>query len=213
MVNTRRSSGGGGGGKQSTLSFNHRVTKSVPKATKDLASKPVKQSPLVKQVSSTSPEPKEEQEEEEEKEEEVQAEVMKEDDPQDEEGKEEKPLTKLPEVRQPEKSDSELRAEKITDRQIDQYWRKLERERIARRVHQEGLTLAEKVLRYWDVSSQYGPYVGITRMKRWERADKLGLNPPLEVLAVLQREEAKGTAGFEKAHMDGILNSTAITGV
>ncbi|KAI1471091.1 DNA polymerase delta, subunit 4-domain-containing protein [Daldinia caldariorum] len=205
MVNTRRSSGGGNrttaGSRQSTLSFNHRVTKSVPKGTKDLSSKPAKQSPLVEQVSSASPEPGEEEVTKDESQQEAEAE--------EEEGE---PLAKLPEVRQQEKSEAELRAAGISDRQIDQYWRRLERERIAKRVHQEGLTLAEKVLRYWDVSSQYGPYVGITRVKRWKRADKLGLNPPLEVLAVLQKEEAKGTTGFEKAQMDEILNSTAITG-
>ncbi|KAI0130950.1 hypothetical protein F4814DRAFT_404309 [Daldinia grandis] len=140
MTNTRRSSGGNRTtGKQSTLSFNHRVTKSVPKSAKDLISKPVKQSPLVKHISSAQPEPKEEEEDE----------VVK-DEPEDEE-----PLVKQPHI-QPEKSESELRASKVTDRQIDQYWRQLERERIAKRVHQEDLTLAEKVLRYWDVSSQYG---------------------------------------------------------
>lgn len=48
------------------------------------------------------------------------------------------------------------------------------------------------------------------RLKRWKRAEKLGLNPPLEVLAVLQKEDTKGTKGIEKAHMDEILNSTAV---
>jgi DNA polymerase delta subunit 4 len=45
-------------------------------------------------------------------------------------------------------------------------------------------------------------------MKRWERAERLGLNPPLEVLAVLLKEGSKGTKGIEKAHLDEILNST-----
>lgn len=49
------------------------------------------------------------------------------------------------------------------------------------------------------------PCVGISRMKRWQRAERLGLHPPVEVLAVLLREKTKGT---EKAHMDEILNST-----
>ncbi len=52
------------------------------------------------------------------------------------------------------------------------------------------------------------PCVGISRMKRWQRADRLGLNPPVEVLAVLVKEEGKGTKGIERAHMDEILNST-----
>lgn len=47
-------------------------------------------------------------------------------------------------------------------------------------------------------------------MKRWKRAEKLGLNPPIEVLAVLQKEEKKGNPGFETAHMDKILNSIAV---
>jgi DNA polymerase delta subunit 4 len=38
----------------------------------------------------------------------------------------------------------------------------------------------------------------------------LGLNPPIEVLAVLLKEEAKGNKGMERAHMDELLNSTAV---
>lgn len=47
-------------------------------------------------------------------------------------------------------------------------------------------------------------------MKRWQRAEKLGLNPPIEVLAVLLKEEAKGTHGIERAAIDELMNSTAI---
>lgn len=50
-------------------------------------------------------------------------------------------------------------------------------------------------------------------MKRWQRADKLGLNPPVEVLAVLMKEEEKSTKGVEMAHMDYILNSSAVSAV
>lgn len=57
------------------------------------------------------------------------------------------------------------------------------------------------------------PCVGVSRMKRWQRADRLGLNPPVEVLAVLLREEGKSTKGIERAHIDEILNSTASAGV
>jgi DNA polymerase delta subunit 4 len=46
-------------------------------------------------------------------------------------------------------------------------------------------------------------------MKRWQRAERLGLNPPVVVLAVLLKEAKKGTKGLERAHMDEILNSTA----
>lgn len=54
------------------------------------------------------------------------------------------------------------------------------------------MPLHEKILRHFDLSSQYGPCIGIARLNRWLRASRLDLNPPIEVLAVLLREEAKG---------------------
>lgn len=63
----------------------------------------------------------------------------------------------IPGAQEPEeKSAAELRAAKISDRQITSYWNKQERDRKSKRVHQEDLTLSEKVLRYFDVSNQYG---------------------------------------------------------
>ncbi|KAI0422527.1 DNA polymerase delta, subunit 4-domain-containing protein [Xylaria grammica] len=190
MPTTRRTSRGGRpSGRQATLSFNHRVTKSVPKSIKNLSSAPVK-SPLAKHVTHAEPDVKDE----------VVTDV-------EENAQLEEP--KQVEL-EPGKTEAELRADKITDRQIDQYWHNIEDERRTRRLHQEDLSLSEKILRYWDVSSQYGPCIGINRLKRWQRADKLGLSPPVEVLAVLMREEDKGTRRIEMAYMDNILNSTAI---
>ncbi|KAK7755044.1 hypothetical protein SLS62_002859 [Diatrype stigma] len=202
MPTTRRSAGGAAGKQQSTLSFNHRVTKPVPKSAKSLVSTtPTTQSPLGKHVLKA-----EEAEEEDEKSVDI-----------DEATKAANSEQQQAEAAE-KKSEAELRAQKIGDRRIEQYWRGLESERMTRRVHQEDLSLAEKVLRYWDVSSQYGiigmqPCVGISRMKRWQRADRLGLKPPVEVLAVLLREERKNTEGIERAHIDEILNSTASVGV
>jgi len=56
-------------------------------------------------------------------------------------------------------------------------------------VHQDSLSINEKILRHFDLSSQYGPCIGITRFRRWNRAYRLGLNPPVEVLTVLIRAE------------------------
>ncbi|GAW15818.1 hypothetical protein ANO14919_052400 [Xylariales sp. No.14919] len=190
MPTTRRTSRGGRpSGRQATLSFNHRVTKSVPKSIKNLSSAPAK-SPLAKHVTHAEPDVKDE----------VVTDV-------EENAQLEKPKQVELELG---KTEAELRADKITDRQIDQYWHNIENERRTRRLHQEDLSLSEKILRYWDVSSQYGPCIGINRLKRWQRADKLGLSPPVEVLAVLMREEDKGTRRIEMAYMDNILNSTAI---
>jgi DNA polymerase delta subunit 4 len=137
MPSTRRTSGprSVATGKQGTLSFNNRVTKSVPKSVKDTATTPVKGSPLRKHVSPP------------------QDDVV----PIDTSAIEVEETDEINEERPaPKKSEVELCAEKISDKQVDQYWRKLEKERMSKRVHQEDLSLAEKILRYFDVSSQYG---------------------------------------------------------
>lgn len=186
MPATRKSSrlSGGAGGKQSTLSFNHRVTKSVPKSAKDAAArKPTAPSKVAM--------------------------------PELETAAKELPTTPVkeaePEVQ--ENSEAERKAAKVTAKEIDRYWRKIEDARMAKATHQKhtaGLTTGEKVLRYFDVSSQYGPCIGITRLKRWQRAERLSLNPPIEVLAVLLKEEAAGKKANERAHVDELLNLAAV---
>ncbi|KAN0119835.1 DNA polymerase delta, subunit 4 domain containing protein [Hyaloscypha variabilis] len=111
-----------------------------------------------------------------------------------------------------EKTPEEERARKVTDAQIKRYWREREAERKAPRVHQEDVSLEEKILRLFDMSSQFGPCIGIARMKRWVRANKLGLQPPIEVLAVLLKEEDKGNNKIERAHVDELMSSKFILG-
>lgn len=44
----------------------------------------------------------------------------------------------------------------VSEAQIRRYWQGKEEERIAPRVHQTGLSVEEKVLRHFDLSTQYG---------------------------------------------------------
>lgn len=37
------------------------------------------------------------------------------------------------------------------------------------------------ILRTFDLSCEYGPCVGVSRLERWERAKDMGLDPPQEV--------------------------------
>lgn len=39
----------------------------------------------------------------------------------------------------------------------------------------------EIVLRQFDMNMAYGPCLGMTRLARWDRAQRLGLNPPKEI--------------------------------
>ncbi|GJN84998.1 DNA polymerase delta [Purpureocillium lilacinum] len=201
MPTTRRSTGGararpGPAKGQSTISFSNRVTKSVPK---DAKKNVVAAAPAVVKV----PEPERAASPAEEEVEDIVPDVTLDQDEAEAE-------VEAPQQDEPQKSEAEIRAEKITDAQINKYWKGVEGQRKSPRVHQEGLDTSEKVLRYFDVSSQYGPCVGIARMKRWQRAERLGLNPPIEVLAVLLKEERKGTKGVETAQIDHILNSIAV---
>lgn len=52
--------------------------------------------------------------------------------------------------------DEESQAKKVSPAQIKKYWKKKEEARIVPRVHQEGLSLEEKVLREWDMSGEFG---------------------------------------------------------
>ncbi|KAF2217282.1 hypothetical protein CERZMDRAFT_32368 [Cercospora zeae-maydis SCOH1-5] len=105
------------------------------------------------------------------------------------------------------KTSDVLGARKIPRTQITRYWRAKEQERKAPRVHQEDLSLHEKVLREWDMQSHYGPCIGIARLKRWKRANMLGLEPPIEVLAVLLEEMDGGVAKSQRAYVDELMSS------
>lgn len=143
MPTTRRSTGGararpGPARGQSTISFSHKVSKPVPKDLKKAAV-------LSSAVERAGQAQKKEEEEEEE---EAQVDEIQVGEPEAEEQDVKKQV--------PEKSEAVIRAENISDAQINKYWKSVEAERIAPRVHQKDVSLAEKVLRYFDVSSQYG---------------------------------------------------------
>ena len=54
------------------------------------------------------------------------------------------------------KGEAEERAGRVSETQVKRYWKGKEDERIAPRVHQRGLSVDEKILRHFDLSSQYG---------------------------------------------------------
>ncbi|KAF2659204.1 hypothetical protein K491DRAFT_689559 [Lophiostoma macrostomum CBS 122681] len=103
----------------------------------------------------------------------------------------------------------ENEARAVSDARIEKYWRKKEKEgRKTPRVHQQDLSLQEKILREFDMCGQFGPCTGIARLKRWKRAHRLELNPPIEVLAVLLKEqEGKDKISVQRSHVDELLNA------
>ncbi|KAF2690403.1 hypothetical protein K458DRAFT_413176 [Lentithecium fluviatile CBS 122367] len=113
---------------------------------------------------------------------------------------------------QTQSTPEEDEARRITKKRIEAYWKKEISGDKAPRAHQQGLSLEEKILRKFDMSGQYGPCVGIARLKRWQRAHRLGLEPPIEVLAVLLKEqEGKDKLAVQRSHVDELLNARADT--
>ncbi|KAE8733687.1 DNA polymerase delta subunit 4 [Hibiscus syriacus] len=54
----------------------------------------------------------------------------------------------------------------------------------------------QQVLRQFDMNMEFGPCIGIPRIDRWERARRLGLNPPKEIESILKRGKVKRQSLF-----------------
>jgi len=69
-------------------------------------------------------------------------------------------------------------------------------------LHWEDADDIEVVLRKWDLDLKYGPCIGLSRLERWERAKKLGLNPPDYVHKILTA--AADDSNIEPAQPDSL---------
>lgn len=56
----------------------------------------------------------------------------------------------------------------------------------------------EQLLRRFDMEAMYGPSVGLSREERWKRASAMGLSPPSEVMAALQRNPKSVMSVFDQ---------------
>ncbi|ESK87575.1 dna polymerase subunit delta-4 [Moniliophthora roreri MCA 2997] len=52
-------------------------------------------------------------------------------------------------------------------------------------IHAEGKNRVHHTLNVFDMTYEYGPCMGLTRLERWERANAMGLNPPVEIREIL----------------------------
>lgn len=48
----------------------------------------------------------------------------------------------------------------------------------------------ENTLRLFDLNPRFGPFVGVNRLFRWQRAEKIGLQPPTLVYELLRTDQA-----------------------
>nr|CAG8491087.1 12081_t:CDS:2 [Entrophospora candida] len=57
-------------------------------------------------------------------------------------------------------------------------------------LHYDNLSEENKFLIAFDLNYKFGPCVGITRLQRWDRANKHGLQPPAQVKELLSGTRA-----------------------
>ena len=57
-----------------------------------------------------------------------------------------------------------------------------------RRDYEDDIDEVEEILMQFDMNLSYGPCLGVTRLERWERASKLGLNPPKKIKEILESD-------------------------
>lgn len=61
-----------------------------------------------------------------------------------------------------------------------------------------GFDEIEEVLRGFDLDIKFGPCIGITRMERWTRAERLGLKPPASIRSLLEAMEPVVVRGNDR---------------
>ncbi|KAG8221074.1 DNA polymerase delta, subunit 4-domain-containing protein [Butyriboletus roseoflavus] len=70
-------------------------------------------------------------------------------------------------------------------------------------IHSEGQNRIHQMLRLFDMSYEFGPCIGMTRLERWERAETFGLNPPVEVRDILLTKEGIESAEYARCVLHG----------
>lgn len=52
-------------------------------------------------------------------------------------------------------------------------------------------------MRQFDMNMAYGPCLGMSRRARWERAQRLGLNPPIGFEGLLRAEKVRSECWWD----------------
>lgn len=72
-------------------------------------------------------------------------------------------------------------------------------------IHQEEYTAVDKLLRKFDLTADYGPAAGLSRLQRWQRAEKLGRHPPAIIKAILETHEGRSEIKYSQPYMYGYV--------
>ncbi|GAA96438.1 uncharacterized protein L969DRAFT_49607 [Mixia osmundae IAM 14324] len=90
----------------------------------------------------------------------------------------------------------------VNDSKYDAHFRVVKDEFLGGKkpIHGADQSKVEQILRCFDMTFDYGPSIGMTRLERWDRAEALGLQPPEEVKDILLTKQ-----GIEKASLREVV--------
>ncbi|KAJ7781885.1 DNA polymerase delta, subunit 4-domain-containing protein [Mycena maculata] len=130
-------------------------------------------------------------------------EIIESDGPAEKDTRSKAPAVKEPSIikvtRPREKSGpNEVLELKEKDAKWRQHLRNVRKKRRLQLIHGEDQDKFHEILRDFDLSYQYGPCIGVTRLQRWERASALGLNPPTEVRDILTTREGSKDPSYSQ---------------
>jgi hypothetical protein len=86
------------------------------------------------------------------------------------------------------------------DPELRVYAKKLLSQRLTKPLHCESDSSADTILRHFDHSYKYGPMGGLTRLERWERAKRLGLDPPEIVRKAIVSMDTSGRKPYSGSY-------------
>lgn len=65
-------------------------------------------------------------------------------------------------------------------------------------IHDSDQNKVHHILRTFDLSYQYGPCIGMTRLERWTRAKEMGLEPPMEIKEILETKQGAEDVSYKE---------------
>ncbi|KDQ13951.1 hypothetical protein BOTBODRAFT_33071 [Botryobasidium botryosum FD-172 SS1] len=63
-------------------------------------------------------------------------------------------------------------------------------------IHAENQNMIHHILRAFDLSYEYGPCIGVSRLDRWNRAKAIGMSPPEAVRQILMTKQGSEDTQF-----------------
>ncbi|KAK9461553.1 DNA polymerase delta, subunit 4-domain-containing protein [Lipomyces oligophaga] len=99
---------------------------------------------------------------------------------------------------------TELHHLDFQDSKYTKYLKEVLKGDIAPRIPQDE-SQVEQILKIFDLTEKYGPASGTTRLERWQRAKRLGFQPPDIVFAILTSREGFQDESLRESYLHNMI--------